>query len=177
MRLDFNESHPAWRKLAAMFSLAMIYFSPVTAETWEAILDTIRKKFPFVRQITPEQLVRWLGDESRPAPVLVDVRGEEEFLVSHLRGAANLRSVRAVEAHLSDRSQAIVVYCSIGYRSSALADQLRKAGWTNVINLEGSIFAWANAGLPLYRGEQMLQPPEVHPYNRKWGKLLQPHLR
>lgn len=38
----------------------------------------------------------------------------------------------------------IVVYCSVSYRSSILARRLQDMGFTNVYNLEGSIFKWAN---------------------------------
>ena len=64
----------------------------------------------------------------------------------------------------------IVTYCSVGYRSSSLADRLQQAGFTNVRQLEGSIFQWANEGRPLFRGDQQVN--EVHPYNETWGKYL-----
>jgi 3-mercaptopyruvate sulfurtransferase SseA len=64
-----------------------------------------------------------------------------------------------------------VLYCSVGYRSSMAAEQLAKLGYTDVQNLEGSLFAWANAGHPLEGGDR------VHPYDAKWGELLDPRLR
>jgi hypothetical protein len=64
----------------------------------------------------------------------------------------------------------IVTYCSVGYRSGAFAERLRSAGFTNVVNLEGSIFRWANEGRPLFRSARPVT--EVHPYNRTWGLLL-----
>ena len=47
----------------------------------------------------------------------------------------------------------IVTYCSVGYRSGKMAERLQAAGYTNVRNLEGSIFKWANEHRPLVRGE------------------------
>lgn len=64
----------------------------------------------------------------------------------------------------------IVVYCSVGYRSSRLARQLRTRGVKNVFNLEGSLFKWANEGRPVYRGSERVQ--EVHPFDEDWGELL-----
>ena len=79
-------------------------------------------------------------------------------------------------AHLlTARDAPIVTYCSVGYRSSAVAERLEEQGYTRVWNLEGSIFEWANQGLPVVRdGEEVSQ---VHPYNRRWGRLLDKQLR
>ena len=70
--------------------------------------------------------------------------------------------------------QRIVLYCSVGHRSSELAQFLMKKGYTEVYNLEGSIFAWANEGRPVYRGNERVKV--VHPYDRTWGRLLKESL-
>ena len=69
----------------------------------------------------------------------------------------------------------MVVYCSVGYRSSRLVARLQQAGCTNVFNLEGSIFQWANEDRRLERDGQPVK--EVHPYNRTFGQLLRPEHR
>ena len=133
-----------WKWLAAYYSLALLYFSPVNAQTWDALRVTVRKRFPNVRQLSTQNLAAWRADTNRNAGLLlVDAREPAEFGVSHLEGARNLTGVSAVKAAVSSNAQPVVVYCSVGYRSSALADKLQKAGLTNVFNLEGSIFAWA----------------------------------
>lgn len=162
----------------ALAGLAFIYVSPVGAQTWNSILNHIRKRFPSVRQLSTRLLDEWMtGANESPRPLLVDARPEAEFAVSHLRGAQRFVSIEMVKAALSTNAQPVVVYCSVGYRSSALAKKLAKAGLTNVSNLEGSLFAWANEGRPVYRGEARLDPPRVHPYDAKWGRLLKPGLR
>ena len=50
-----------------------------------------------------------------------------------------------------------MTYCAVGYRSAEMATQLRAAGFTNVRNLEGSIFQWANEHRPLVHGEQPVE--------------------
>ena len=65
-----------------------------------------------------------------------------------------------------------MVYCSIGYRSAALARRLRTAGYRQVENLEGSIFLWQMQGLPLVSGTGPVD--KVHPYDDLWGALLNP---
>ncbi|MEB3160001.1 MAG: hypothetical protein VKL20_00930, partial [Synechocystis sp.] len=49
------------------------------------------------------------------------------------------------------------------------------AGIDNVYNLQGSIFAWANQGLPLQRHQQTVNT--VHGYDRHWEKYLLPQYR
>lgn len=44
---------------------------------------------------------------------------------------------------------------------------MQQSGFSNVYNLDGSIFAWANEGRPVYRGDK--QVDEVHPYNQSGG--------
>jgi hypothetical protein len=76
---------------------------------------------------------------------------------------------------LVPKDRPIVAYCAVGWRSSALAERLKAQGYTNVSNLEGSIFAWANEGRPVYQGEQ--PAARVHPVSEKWGRLLKEELR
>jgi rhodanese-related sulfurtransferase len=141
------------------------------AQTWEVVLRSIRNEFPAVRQLTTEELARWLGDTNRPVPLLVDAREPAEFAVSHLRDAVRLGTVEEVKTTLGTNRRPVVVYCSVGYRSSALADELRRAGVTNVFNLEGSIFAWANEGRPVFRGAKRVNA--VHPFDATWGRFLE----
>jgi rhodanese-related sulfurtransferase len=56
-----------------------------------------------------------------------------------------------------------------------MASRLRAAGFTDVRNLEGSIFQWANERRPLVREEEPVS--QVHPYNALWGRLLNDDVR
>jgi hypothetical protein len=38
------------------------------------------------------------------------------------------------------------------------------------MNLDGSIFQWANEGRAVYRGDVPVQ--QVHPYGKRWAGLL-----
>jgi rhodanese-related sulfurtransferase len=140
------------------------------ATDWEALKRTIRSRYPEVRQIDTESLhaafVR--GD----SPLLIDARTAAEYQVSHLQGAIRAETAaQAVTALAREpKDRAIVVYCSVGYRSSALARELMRLGHTQVANLEGSIFEWANKGFPVYRGTEPARV--VHPYDASWGALL-----
>ncbi len=106
--------------------------------------------------------------------MLLDARTEAEYAVSHLRGARRIDPAHPALDPLSGvpKTAAIVVYCSVGYRSASVADWLMAQGFGNVRNLEGSLFRWANEGRPVYQGERRVT--RVHPYDRTWGLLLEP---
>jgi rhodanese-related sulfurtransferase len=137
----------------------------------------VRTRFPEVRQLSAADLAAWLADTNRMPPLLLDVRTGAEFAVSHLPGArrADPKATAAELLPTLPAERPIVVYCSVGYRSSELAARLLRAGRTNVANLEGSIFAWANEGRPLERNGRPVAT--VHPYNEQFGRLLKPELR
>ncbi len=143
----------------------------------EGVKAKVRKQFPTVRQLSTTELAAWLGHTNRARPMLPDARSPAEYAVSHLAGArcvAAKAPAAGVVSHLGT-NQPIVVYCSVGYRSSRLAERLQQAGCTNVFNLDGSIFQWANEDRRLEREGKPVK--EVHPYNKTFGQLLRPEYR
>jgi len=146
-----------------------------TLDHWK---ESVRARFPGVAQLSTSELASWLADTNRVPPLLLDVRTKPEFALSHLPAAHQVdpgTGAAAVRARVPT-NRPIVVYCSVGWRSSELATRLAKAGITNVFNLEGSIFAWANEHRPLEAAEG--QPvTRVHPYNSTFGRLLRPEVR
>lgn len=143
-----------------------------------AALLGIRVAFRQVAQISTAELAAWRADPTRPTPLLLDVREPGEFAVSHLAGARNVpwESDWSTLLKETPKTQPIVVYCSIGYRSSALARKLQAAGFVEVVNLEGSIFKWASESRPLIRPDGSAARV-VHPYDASWGRLIAPSLR
>lgn len=111
--------------------------------------------------------------ENQENVVLLDTRAYEEYKVSHIAGAQfvdydnfNLDQV----AHIP-KDEAIVVYCSVGYRSERIGEQLQEAGYTKVQNLYGGIFHWKNEGLEIVNNDE-IPTDSVHTYNKQWGKWL-----
>jgi len=141
------------------------------------MIITVREKFPGVKQLSTTNLVGWLADPSRPQPQLLDVRTPQEYAVSHLPGARQVSPDAKAEEVLAklDRQRPVVVYCSVGYRSSKLAERLQAAGLVEILNLEGSIFAWANEDRPLEKDGQ--PATRVHPYSQRYGQMLKPGRR
>lgn len=105
--------------------------------------------------------------------VLLDIRSEEEYAVSHLRNARLVKYDNFSSKDVGDISHdaQIVVYCSVGYRSEKIGEQLQKSGFANVKNLYGGIFQWKNDGLEVVN-EKSMPTDSVHTYNRKWSKWL-----
>lgn len=160
----------------AALSMALTWLGcTAPASDWPSVKSTVRQNFPQVRQISVDELAQRLEGDDTEAPLLVDVREASEYEVSHLPGAlwATEQDLEAlVRAAGPDRD--VVLYCSVGYRSSQAAERLRRNGFDNVSNLEGSIFEWANSGRAVERNGETVR--EVHPYDEEWGRLLEDDL-
>ncbi len=131
----------------------------------------IRWQFPSVPRLTTVQLAQTLEKSDL---VLLDARTEEEYAVSHLDRAQLIspNSDGTLPESLREiaKDAPIVVYCSVGYRSAKVAQQIMQAGFCQVFNLEGGLFEWANEGRSMVRDGQPTS--SVHPYNATWGKLV-----
>ena len=103
-------------------------------------------------QLTPQQVQD--GLQKQPAPLLLDVREEDEVRLCALPGSLhipmNLIPLRHNE--LPD-DVPIIVYCHHGIRSLNVARYLAHVGFEHVANLQGGIDAWAcqiDPSLPRY---------------------------
>ncbi len=105
--------------------------------------------------------------------LILDTRELPEYLVSHLPAAIHLGYDQVNWSRLDtiDREQPILVYCSIGYRSEKIGEKLLERGFTNIRNLYGSIFEWANCGHELVDPRGRVTR-EVHTYNKRWSKWM-----
>ncbi|MEJ2177481.1 MAG: rhodanese-like domain-containing protein, partial [Gammaproteobacteria bacterium] len=108
------------------------------------------------------------------------VREQSEFEVSHLKGAIQIDpDISRQEFNqlygdaVSDKT--VVFYCSVGRRSSLLADRLSEDlsawGTKDIYNLRHGIFGWHNNYGELV--DQNTNTDYVHPYNWLWGRLLE----
>lgn len=164
---------------AACVALLAILAAWASAESvdgrWHRTLAEIRETFPEVPHLTTAQLADKI-DRGDPV-LLLDARSAEEFRISHLSRAVRANTVRtALNAIRADsRRPTVVVYCSVGYRSSRLVSRLQARGVDNVFNLEGSLFQWANEGRPFVRNGE--PAATVHPYDDDWGALLKDAVR
>lgn len=105
--------------------------------------------------------------------VILDIRSQKEFQISHIKNAVMIDYNNFDESivHNIALDREIIVYCSVGYRSEKIGDELLDMGFTNVKNLYGGIFQWKNDGFDVIN-EQGMPTDSVHTYNRSWSQWL-----
>jgi phage shock protein E len=105
---------------------------------------------PEVTSVNAAALSERLG--SADAPVILDVRTREEYSSGHVPGAINVpydQVADRVEEFATFQDADIVVYCQSGKRASMAAADLKAAGFSRVLDLEGHMQGWKEQGLPL----------------------------
>ena len=146
----------------------MIYF----------IAKYLRRQFPSVQNISVADLKKKIDNEDDI--LIIDTRTEEEYNVSFIPNAKFL-SYKSEKTEIAEflqqneveKREAVVCYCSLGYRSSVLAEKIRDVCpdlQVEVYNLEGSIFQWVNCNLGVSNpsGDTV---HTAHPYSYMWGIL------
>lgn len=94
---------------------------------------------------------------SEPQAVIVDVRSAGEFAGGYLDHALNIDwNASDFKEKLAsiDKDEKIYVYCLSGIRSASAADYMRKAGYTNVVEMDGGMIKWRAANLPEIKPEK-----------------------
>jgi rhodanese-related sulfurtransferase len=104
--------------------------------------------------LTAPELAAWLADESRPKPVLLDVREKWEYDTCRIEGAT-LIPMNTIPARIDelDEEAPTVCICHHGARSMQVAAFLERNGFGKAINLTGGIHAWAlqvDPAMPTY---------------------------
>ncbi len=91
---------------------------------------------------------------NRGKTTILDVRDAKEFAEGHLPEAKNI-PLAELDKRISEldkfKSRSLIVVCKSGARASAAAAKLAKAGFADVVNLDGGIAAWQKAGLPVIK--------------------------
>lgn len=137
------------------------------AQNYDLLLQTLYERNT-VPLLQPEQV----GDLSQY--LILDVRTEAEYQVSHLPNshfvnASNPDFEQLEQLHAPKRP--VLVYCSVGYRSEQLGQQLLNKGWASVYNLYGGLFQWANQGRPLVDANNATTTL-VHGFGPTWGRWV-----
>lgn len=128
-------------RIRSFMSLALLVRALVglvsAEENPKASLDhwktLVRSKFPSVPQLAGADFALWMADTNRLRPLLLDVRTAAEFSVSHISGATRVdpdTSLETLQPLLKSTQRPIVLYCSVGWRSSQLGQRLIKSGRT-----------------------------------------------
>lgn len=110
------------------------------------LVDTIKAE---IKELTIANLNKKINDQH--SFYLIDVRERDEFQQGSIVHAIPLSKgiiERDIEKLISDFEAEIIVYCSGGFRSCLVADNLQKMGFRHVSSLQGGFRAWLEAGYP-----------------------------
>ncbi len=100
-----------------------------------------------VRQVTPQELSAILKAKdfylvNVHIPYAGVISGTDAFIPYD-------QTASLIAKYPKDKNAALVVYCRSGHMSAIAAKELVRLGYTNVLDLEGGMIAWEQAGLPL----------------------------
>jgi len=105
------------------------------------------------KQISATELIEQIKVDQ--APVILDVRTGEEYSQGHIPGAINIEyrelPSRIGEISKLNKKDKIVVYCERGVRANIAEETLIKAGFTEVLHLEGDMSGWRKRGFEVER--------------------------
>ena len=96
-----------------------------------------------MRHFTPKQLKEYL-ESAETKPLLLDVREPWEYEICHIANS-QLIPMGHIPQQMNtlDKSVEIVVICHHGIRSRQVGYYMAHYEFTNIINLDGGIEAWA----------------------------------
>lgn len=117
-----------------------------------AFIKLVDKIKPQIKELTVADLNKKINSQHRF--YLIDVREREEFQQGSIVHAIPLSKgiiERDIEKYIPDFEAEIVVYCSGGFRSCLVTDNLQKMGYSQVASLQGGLRAWLEAGYPLIK--------------------------
>ena len=83
---------------------------------------------------------------------VIDVRTTGEYKSGHLENALHLHIYdKDFEQRIDklDKNEPVYIYCKAGGRSSEAVEILHKKGFKEIVELEGGIDAWQEAGKPV----------------------------
>lgn len=168
-----------FRKFLILGSLALVaaWFAITTKEPMLVnIHREIEADFESVEHIAADEYLRLDAEQV----VVFDVRESDEFAVSHLANAVRVNPDISAEnfAQQFDNNLAgktVVFYCSVGWRSSDLAERvdsvLKQQGVVASFNLTGGLFQWHNEDRPLMSTAGSTTNA-IHPYDAFWGRAI-----
>ena len=102
--------------------------------------------------VNPEQFQSYVGNDNVQ---LVDVRTRKEFLEGHINEAINIDFYSEdffKQINKLNTEKPVYIYCRSGKRSSNSVALFKKAGFTQIYNLDGGILGWISSDFPVASG-------------------------
>lgn len=101
------------------------------------------------KRLSPLEAVRLINDRDA---MVVDLRPVADFKRGHILNALSIPLAklgeRATELGKS-KDRPVILYCALGGAAVQAADQLRKAGFTEVYPMQGGLNNWMGSSLPV----------------------------
>jgi len=161
-------------KISLKLKIFLLFF--VASNTFCSAQLVQNKSFDLMLSTLLSHNVKEIGTKEASkdsTTVFLDSREKTEYTVSHLNKAVwvgyddfDMSRVKHIP-----KSQKIIVYCSVGYRSEKITEKLDKAGYTNVSNMVGGIFEWKNQN-NIVVNNAGIETEKVHAYSKTWGVWL-----
>ena len=126
--------------------MRILVFLMVAAVTWSCQSQQREEN------MGPQAFSKAISEDSDA--VVVDVRTDREVAGGMIEGAMHLDINSpdfSEKAGKLDKQKTYYVYCLSGGRSASAASYFKEIGIENVVNLDGGIRGWQNAGLPLVK--------------------------
>ncbi|KJF81304.1 rhodanese-like domain-containing protein [Photobacterium angustum] len=94
---------------------------------------------------------------NREEGVFVDIRSRDEYRKGHIAGSLHALPSQIKEQNITElekhKTAPIIVVCKTGQTAQTTANDLSKAGFTNVNVLKEGLIAWNEANLPLVKSK------------------------
>ncbi len=105
-----------------------------------------------VPTVSPNQAADML---SKKEAIIVDVRERDERNEEHIEGTLFI-PIAQLESRMGEltkyKNKPIILQCRSGRRSNIAGESLLKAGFKQVLNMDGGILAWSKQGLATVKG-------------------------
>ncbi len=113
-----------------------------------------KEKEMSVQTITPERLseLKAAGENVE----LIDVRTPAEFREIHVGFARNVPLDRLNASAFAEGERPVYVMCRSGNRGKEACLKLFNDAGVDVVNVDGGVLAWEEAGLPVVRGKKTI---------------------
>ncbi len=131
------------RSLSVLLYFFIVCLIPLNGQTPDSIKYLSLEPYDFHLQ--------YLRTDSA---ILIDVREPFEFKGNRIRDAINIPSSGNIEraADTINKNYSLFLYCTSGYRSSRVAEDLYGKGFRKLVSLKGGIVEWKKEGMPIVKG-------------------------
>ncbi len=148
---------------SGIITIILFLMLPLKAANLEKMLLEYDKKYSTIEHITVKEY-----QSNKATFVLIDCRSDEEQKVSMI---ANAIPHKILEADFDKfKKKNLIIYCTIGERSSRYTLKLISKGFANVANLRGGVLSWAKDE-HFFLDSKGKKTYSVHVFGRPWNIL------